>query len=482
MSVLVAGGGIAGLAAALELGRRGVPVTLVESEPRFGGKIRTESVAGFLVEHGPDSFLTARPAALDLAAELGLGGELVGVREPRSVFVRHRDRLVPMPEGLALVLPTRLRPFAQTPLFSPVEKLRMALDLALPRSAGEGDVAVGPFLRRRLGSAAVDRLAGPLVGGIYGTPIDELSLDAVVPQLRAAEREHRSLLLAGLAQGRAARGTGAARRGGPTGLGMFVSFQDGMERLVTRLEAALRALAPTVDLRTSTRVDGLEGRGSGAVARLSDGTLLRVDAAVLATPAAVTAALLEGLVPGATGPIRAIRHGSVGVVSLGYRRDRVRHPLVGHGVLVAPGDGMAISACTWSSEKWPGRAPDGAVLVRAFVPDAPAAPDGEIGAAVRRDVERLLGASGTPELVRVARFEGSMPRYTVGHLDRIAAMQAALDQRPGIEVVGGAYRGVGIPECVGQARAAATRLAEALLANGPVAAGQSRRGSPLPVV
>ena len=203
MSVLVIGGGITGLAAARALARDGVPVTLAEAGPRLGGKIATERVDGLVLEMGPDSFLATRPAAVTLCRELGLGDELVGTRDPRAVYIRHRGELVPMPEGLGLVLPTKVMPFARTRLFSWPEKIRMTRDVVSPRMLGADDIAVGTFLRRRLGSPIVDRLAGPLVGGVYGTPIDELSLDAVVPQLRVAEREHRSLLFAGLADGRA---------------------------------------------------------------------------------------------------------------------------------------------------------------------------------------------------------------------------------------------------------------------------------------
>src|SRR5215218_182513 len=230
--VLVVGGGIAGLAAARRLALAGVPVTLAEAGPRVGGKVTTERVDGFTIEAGPDSFLTTKPAGLALARELGLRDELIGTKERRAVFILHRGRLVPMPEGMGLVLPTRAMPFARTPLFSWPEKLRMARDLVAPRALPDEDVAVGVLLRRRLGSPLVDRLAGPLVGGVYGTPVDELSLDAVVPQLRTAEREHRSLLRAGLADGRRMRRAMPAPPGKGTSPGVFASFRTGMDTLI----------------------------------------------------------------------------------------------------------------------------------------------------------------------------------------------------------------------------------------------------------
>ena len=216
MTVLVVGGGITGLASAYALGRGGVPTVLLDAAPRLGGKVRTESIDGFVVEHGPDSFVSYRPAGLQLCRELGLGDAIIRPQEPRTVFVRAGGRFIRFPDGMGLVLPTKFRPFLTSELFSPLEKLRMGLDLVLPRDGTEDDVAVGPFLRRRLGRALVDRLAGPLIGGVYGTPIDELSLDAVVPQLRESERLHRSLLLASLSDARArARSSRAISDGGP---------------------------------------------------------------------------------------------------------------------------------------------------------------------------------------------------------------------------------------------------------------------------
>jgi oxygen-dependent protoporphyrinogen oxidase len=283
MGVLVVGGGITGLVAARALARDGVPVMLAEAGDRLGGKVSTERFDGFTVERGPDSFLATRPAAISLARELGLGDELVGTRDPRAVYIRHRGELVPMPEGLGLVLPTRALPFAKSRLFSWPEKLRMAVDVVSPRRLGTEDVAVGTFLRGRLGDPLVDRLAGPLVGGVYGTPIDELSLDAVVPQLRTAEREHRSLLFAGLADGRAMRRAMAARPAGARSLGVFVSLRGGMDRLTDALVAS--AISAGADLRTGLGVRALMRAGSGVAARFVDGSLARFDAVVIAAPA-----------------------------------------------------------------------------------------------------------------------------------------------------------------------------------------------------
>ena len=468
-AVLVVGGGITGLATAHSLARDGIPVTLAEAGSRLGGKVSTERADGFVIEGGPDSILAIRPAGIALARELGLGDQLIGTRGTRRVYIRHRGGLVPIPEGLGLVLPTRAGPFVRTGLFSLAEKARMAKDVAWPRILGPEDVAVGTFLRTRLGSPLVDRLAGPLVGGIYGTPIDELSLDAVVPQLRVAERDHRSLLLAGLADGRAMRASAAARPTGEPGFGTFASLRDGMDVLVTALGASLAASG--VDVQTGRPVRSLRRVGTDVAARFADGSLGRFGAVVIATPAPVAAALVADEVPGAAAVLTTIPHGSSIVVALGYPRDSVGRELDGHGYLVPAGKG-AISAATWASEKWPGRAPDGMVLVRLSVRDEPrwtTSDDATLIAAARDDVERTLRISPEPVLARLTRWTGSMPRYTVGHLGRVAAIEAAMAAWPAVTLAGASYRGVGLPDCIAQGQAAAARVG-AWLASDPASA------------
>jgi oxygen-dependent protoporphyrinogen oxidase len=467
MRVVVVGGGITGLTAAYVLGRAGVRTTLVESSGRLGGKVRTDEVDGFLVESGPDSFVSYRPAALELCRELGLGASIIRPLEPRIVDVRTGGRFVRLPEGMGLVLPTRMRPFVTTRMFSWLEKARMGLDLVLPREPAHGDVAVGPFLRRRLGKPLVDRLAGPLIGGVYGTAIDELSLDAVVPQLREAERDHRSLLLASLAQGRQRRraaaaggGTGAGAGGGGTGGrgSPFVTLAGGTGQLTGALAAAVRAM-PAVDIRLDAPIAGLERRGPGFDVRLVDGTLLRPDVVVLTTPAPIAAGLLDPLEPEAAARLRSIQHGSTGVVTLAYQAGSFREPPAGHGFLVADDEPLSMSACTFSSLKWAGRAPEGTVLLRVFIPSRSDAllrsGDEAVIAAARRDLETTIGLRAEPILARVARWTDAMPHYTVGHIGRVDAAFAALARAPGLILAGAAYRGVGLPDCIVQGRTAA---------------------------
>ena len=490
-TVVVVGGGITGLAAAYELTRAGVPVLLVEASQRLGGKIRTERIDGFLVEAGPDSFISYRPAATELALELGLGDAVIRTNDPRLVHIRARGEMIPMPEGMGLVLPTRMAPFVTTRLFSWSQKLRAGADVFLPRWLDGEDVSIGEFLRHRLGGAMVDRLADPLLGGIYGAPVDELSLFAVVPQLREYEREHRSLLFASLAQGRAARARAAAapgagsagtgRPGAATGSGSpFLSLAGGMGSLVDALADAVRA-APGAEIRLATRVVALERAGRGTAVTLSDGTRVVPRAVILAGPADASARLLAGEVPAAAAAIRTIPHGSTGVVTLGYRAEALERPMAGHGFLVAGDEPLCFGACTFTSSKWAERAPDGTILLRAFLPERSAAilagSDEEIVAAVHADLARVVGLGEAPIMRNVARWQEAMPRYTVGHLDRVAATEAAMAARPEILLAGAAFHGVGVPECIARGRDAARRAVAGVGSGGTTAAGAGAAGT-----
>ncbi len=456
--VVVVGGGITGLVAAWEAARAGGRVTLLEASGHLGGKVRTERVDGLLVEHGPDSFVAYRPAALELIGALGLAGSVIGVNAGRTVHVRVDGRLLPLPEGMGMVLPTRLGPLARTPLLTWRHKARASLDLVLPRRLGTADTSIGALLRARLGDGVVERFAQPLVGGIYGAGVDELSLDAVLPTLRTAESEHRSLVLASLTQGRAARR--AAGAAGPRPGSPFRSLQDGLGVIVDRLVEVLVELG--ADVRTASAVTSLVRSPDGTTTvRCADGTCLVAESLVLAVGAPALAHLLAEHAPDAAAALAAIPQGSTTLVTLAYDADLIRRH-VGQGWLEA---GPApISGATVSSAKWPGRAPDGVVLLRAFVPGRlgplGSAPEAQLVAAVAAHVGSVLGASGEPQRWWVDRWPGAMPHYTVGHLDRVAAVEAGMAALPGWHVAGSALHGVGLPECIADGRRAG-RLAAA---------------------
>lgn len=461
--VIVVGGGIAGLATAWHLRDlaatrgRAVDVTVLEAAGRPGGKIVTERVDGFVVEGGPDSFLTAKPWAVELCRALGLGDRLIPVNpERRAVYVFAGGRLHRVPDGFRLIAPTRLWPFVRSGLISWPGKLRMALDLVRPPRRGGGDESIGAFVRRRLGDEALVRLGEPMMAGIFVGDPDRLSLRATFPQFAAMEAEHGGVIRGVRAAGRAAR---RAAAGAPTPP-MFVSLAGGTEELV---EALAADLGPAV-LRLGVVVAAvaLPAAAGGAYrATLADGAALEADAIVLATPAPITARLLAPCLPDLARQIGAIRHLSTATVSLGYARADVAHPLDGTGFVVARDAPLRVVACTWSSSKYAGRAPDGAVLLRAFVGGEGREADVDLSdddlvALVRRDVDPVLGITATPRIARVFRWRASNPQYDVGHLDRVAAIEAACP--PGLRVVGGAYRDVGVPGCVKQARDAASAI------------------------
>lgn len=453
--VLVIGAGITGLAAAWELRAAGREVIVLEADARPGGKVHTESREGFRIEHGPDSVITYRPAALALIRELGLADQVISVTEPRSVSLRVAGRMRPMPEGMGLVLPTRLGPFVRTKVLTWPQKVRAAADLAIPRVLGDEDMAIGTLLRRRLGDGVVQGFVDPLLGGVYGASVDELSVDAVVPTLRTSEAEHRSLMLASLAQGR------AARRAGSTGGSPFRSLRAGMGSLVDALMTALTEKG--VQVRTGAavaKVEPLDGAAPSARVTLVDGSVLSARSVILACGVHATAELVAPFAAEAAAELAAIPLSSTSTVSLGFAAAAFPAPLVGHGYLEAGPDRPPISAITISSNKWAGRAPAGSVLVRAFVPDRvgplASAPDDELLTAVTGYVSAILGATAAPTMRHIVRWPGAMPKYVVGHRDRVARIEA--DLSGSVRVAGSALNGVGLSDCIADGRRVAAQL------------------------
>jgi oxygen-dependent protoporphyrinogen oxidase len=460
--VAIIGGGLSGLAAAHIL-NAAMPsgyldgVTLVETAPRLGGKIVTERSGGFVIEGGPDSFLTSKPHALHLCRGLGLTDQLIGTLAPRQVFVLSRGVLQLLPEGMAALVPTRILPFLRSGLFSWREKARMAREILVRPHRDGADESVGEFVRRRLGPAAVDRLAAPLLAGIYAGDVDQMSLQATFPQFAQMEAQHGSLMGATLRSRLARRRRNSALRSdgqGVDGLGVFATLREGLDRLVSRLGNALPRVA--VRLGVSVRAIGRDGRRYRV--HLSDESSLAADVVIITTPAYEAARLLRGFHSDAASALEQIPYVSTTAITLGFRRGQVAHPLSGHGYVVARGERQVHTACTWTSSKWPARAPADHVLLRCFVGrvgDPPEPDDDRLVGTVLAELEPLLRITGRPVLGRVHRWEDAMPQYEVGHLDRLEAIADALSQTPGILVAGAGYGGVGIPDCVRQGMEAA---------------------------
>ncbi|MYA77116.1 MAG: protoporphyrinogen oxidase [Gemmatimonadetes bacterium] len=483
MKVVVVGGGIAGLSAAhrlTESGHPGLEVTLLERSDRFGGTIRTVEREGCLVELGPDSFLTSKPWLSDLAGRLGVADRIIPTaRTHRRSHVVHRGKLHPLPDGFLMMAPTRLWPMVGTSLFSWKGKARCALDLVLPRGSATGDESLGAFVRRRFGGEVLKRVVQPLIGGIYAGDPDTLSLKATIPRFFEMEQRHRSVIKAMVAQRRAAakqqrgasagstaakhRGQASADSGGPAGSGArygeLASFDRGMEIIV---QALLQQL-PSDAMHTQAEVTRLTRDGSGWNLACGDGRDYHVDGVILAVPSRHAAELLHGTDSGLFEELAAIPHASSAVMNLAYRRSDVPHPLDCFGFVVPAVEGREIIACTFSSVKFPNRAPEGLVLLRVFLggmlqQELLRSDDEVLLRIVRGELRDLMGIESEPLHTELARYPDAMPQYLVGHGRRVERIESLLGRHPGLALAGNAYGGVGLPDCVRSGEQAAERV------------------------
>ena len=447
-SVVVVGAGIAGLATAWYLKERGADVTLLEATDRVGGKVRTGELEGVPLELGPDTFLGRVPWAADLCRALGLGDELVAPATTRA-WLWSRGQLRPLPDGLALGVPLDLKALVRSGVISREGVLRAACDLVLPPSRPPADPSVADVIETRLGAEVFERLVDPLVGGINAGRADRLSLAAVAPDLAAAARTSRSLIL-GLRRAR--------RQNPPSDAPLFLGLKGGLERLTSRLAEAVKP-------QLSSSVRALTRSESGRIAvAVDEGTPIEYDAVVLAVPAAGAAGLLRDVSPKAAGALDQIRYATVAVASLAYRPETVRHPLDGSGFLVPRVDGRLMTACTWFSSKWPAVRPSGLIVLRCSagrdgderIADLD---DRELVAALHAEAAEALGLSAPPATSVVTRWPDGFPQYDVGHLGRVEAAERALARElPGVALVGASYRGVGLASCVRQAKQTAELL------------------------
>jgi oxygen-dependent protoporphyrinogen oxidase len=455
--VAIVGGGIAGMSAAHALGKLGASWRLLEASPRLGGVIRTETVDGFVLEAGPDAILTQKPEAVNLARELGLGGRLVPTNpREKTVFVLHRGRLRALPDGMMLGVPTRLLPMATTRLFSWPAKLRMATEVRLRPRAGADDESIASFLGRHFGREAVERIGEPLLAGIHAGDPERLSMASAFPRFVDMERRHGSLI-------RAMWKAPKPRPGAPPA---FVSFKGGLRELPEALAGRLGAGA-----RTGWKVTGVRRDAGGWDVLGADDRRLRARALLIATPAQVAARLLRESDPGLSAALAAFRSVSTAVVYLGYRRDAVSHPLDGYGVVIPRTEGLRASALGFVSTKFPGRAPDGHVLLRVFLggardPDVLKEDDATLVDHAFAECARMLGLHGRPAMARVFRWPHATPQMEVGHAARMAWIDAQADAQPGLFLTGSGLRGTGIPDMVADGARQAARAAALIASRG----------------
>ncbi len=448
VDVVIVGGGIAGLSAAFELHKRGRSFVLLERSGRTGGVIFSERVGDLVVDGGPDSILTQKPEGIALCKELGLADRLVPTKPPRLAYIQRAGRLHALPANSVLGIPTQVGPFLRTPLFTWHGKLRMGAEIFVPARTDDRDESIGAFIRRRFGDEAVTYLAEPLLAGIHAGDVDRLSIRALFPRFVETERAQGSLL-------RAFRRQRASMPPQPDGV--FRSLPGGLSELVQALTAAL----PRASVRLDTAAARLS-RAPFAVVTHEDARYA-ARAVVLTSPAYVTGSLLREIDAELARLCSDIPYVSSGTVTLAFPRTAVAHPLNGSGFVVPRVERTGIMAASWLSSKWPHRAPEGQVLMRVFVggardPDALGKRDDELVTVALDALRPLLGISGAPTFTRVYRFERRNAQHEVGHLDRMAAIERRLELTPGLFVTGSGFRGVGIPDCVADARATARKV------------------------
>lgn len=458
--VVIVGGGIGGLVTAYELQEgakaEGLPLTwtLIDGANRLGGKIVTDQADGFTIEGGPDSFLSTKPWAADLCRRLGLGEELMGTNEARrGTYVLHGGKLHRFPEGLNLIVPTRIKPFLRSSLISWRGKLRMALDLVIPARTSQDDESVAGFVRRRLGQEVVDKLAEPLMAGIYAARPEQQSLQATFARFHEMEVKYRSLLRGARAQRPAP--TTSTR---PTSI--FLTLRGGINRLSYALEEALAE----GDIRTGTPVDRITQAPDGRyTAILRDTTTVEADAVVLATPTYIAADIIGSVSSPLAEALREIRYVSTATVSLGWRREDVPHPLDGTGLVISRHERRRIFGCTWMSSKFHHRAPDGFALIRCFMggdgrEEQIAYDDADLVRIAREELHSIMGISAEPVIARVFRWNRANPQYDVGHQARVSEIYRLRDRVAGLWLTGGAYEGVGLPDCTRHAQQTANSV------------------------
>ncbi len=470
---IVIGGGITGLVAAYRLKREAenrklsLEITLLEASNRVGGVIQTEHRDGFIIEHGPDAFISTKPWGKTLCEELGIDDKLIGTNpKVRRSFVIRKGKLIPVPEGFYMMAPGSIGPFLKSPIFSLPGKLRITLDLFISRRSDINDESVADFVRRRLGTEAFERMAQPMIGGIYTSDAEDLSLKATFPRFLEMEREHGSIIKALLAQKRKAaetsRGTSGPR------YSLFLSFNDGMQTLVDTLEDNL---SECIRLRSGvTAIQKVES-GVGWHVYFNNDEVLEADLLCIALPAPQTSKILSDVSPSLSKKLSDIPYTSSATVNLAFRREDVPHALNGMGFVVPIKEQLNLIGCSFSSVKFENRAPDKHVLLRVFVGENSdnievAADDDmkrkEIASTALIDVSKILGIKNKPLFSIVSQHSQAMAQYIVGHQQLVSEIDELAKDLPHLSLAGNAYHGIGIPDCINSGEKAAFSLLDGM--------------------
>ena len=459
--VALIGAGIAALGCAVSLKEQGIDFIIFEKGRLPGGKIVTEKFDNLLVEGGPDSYLPEKYWSVELIKKVGLEGEMLCTNdEYKGTYIYSRGRLHPLPEGVMLMVPTMITPLVKSTLLSWPGKIRMGLELFVPPKKDLSDESLAQFVTRRLGRECLELIAEPLVAGIHTSNPDNMSVLATFPRFAEMERKYGSLI----------RGILRARKQGNRNfvtsqkMTYFMSLREGMYELV---RAAVKFIGEE-RVKTETTVVSVNKREGGYEVVCLDGTVYKCDAVVIATPSFVTAELIRGMDEELAEQLSQIKWSSSATVSLAFRKKEMEGTLRGFGFIVPRREGRKINACTYSSIKWSNRAPEDVLLLRCFVggghhEELVFCDDGELLEVVLAELREIIGFKATPFFSRIYRWERGMPKYTVGHLERISAVEERLKLYPGLFFIGSSYRGIGIGDCVRSGFVAAEEIRKAFL-------------------
>ena len=460
------GGGITGLAAAQRLVSRSdnVQVVLLESSRRLGGIIRTEAADGFLMELGPDSFITNKPAAIQLCEEIGFADQLIptDARFRRSLVLRNGKPL-PVPDGFMLMAPSRLWAILTTPILSLTGRLRLLSEALIARRTTEEDESLASFVRRRFGQQTLERLVQPLVGGIYTADPEKLSLEATMPRFSEMEQSHGSVIRATLAQQKIDRKRSSGQHteihdfsGSGARYGLFATAAGGLSDMVAAIERALRK-SGRVETQLGVEVTGIErptASNSHWIVQLPDQCPMTFDAVIVTLPTHAAARILKTAIsPELHAALQEIEYASSAIVVSGHLLSDFDHPMDAFGLVVPAIERRKILAVSFSSRKFPDRAPAGQILLRTFVggamqPELLNHDDDTIAGFVNDESRSIFGMKSEPLFNEVIRYNNAMPQYHIGHLDRVARIESLLKNTPGLYLAGSAYTGVGIPDSI----------------------------------
>lgn len=450
---VIIGGGVSGLSSAYHLAKAGLSSTLIERRERLGGVVETNVVEGCVIEAGPDSFISAKPAALEVIRELDLSGEVIGSNDHlRVTYIWKGGRLVPLPDGLMMMVPTRILPLAGSSLLGWGAKIRMGLEyFRSPGAAPARDRSVAEFITEHYGAEAVDYLAEPLLAGVYGGDPAQLSMSSVLPRFVELEAKYGSLTKGVLAERRKARPSST----GP----LFRTLKNGLGQLTSAMAQAAGDRLNVVRGEAET----VERNGGGYRVRVA-GEWLEARNVVLACPAYEAGALIGPTDPILAGALSGVAYSSSMTLALGYDKATFGRPLAGFGFLVPKKERKLLVACTWVGTKFSHRVPDDKIVLRCFLGGAGNdavldLPDDVVTAAVREELRVIMGVTAEPLFVRISRWPRSMAQYTVGHQQRMELVEERVAALPGLHLAGNAYQGIGVPDCIRMGRQAAERIA-----------------------